>query len=427
MRTIICKKCGAQIDATLGECPNCGAVYYILPEDEDKTLEWAMSMDMEPSEDVRIYEKRAQNPEVTIHNADELLNADDDEIFNTRVWKAGSDPDRTRVIKTDTGEKSKMPVSPVSNSAGQRPVRRAVPESAGRGTPSRPQPEGTDKDIRKKQLFVAAVALLAVLTLILTIMGGAFDFIKDNGKDKMPNVLGTTQEAAVTLLKGMGLEVVTISEESEAIENTVIKQSIKEGKTVKKGDTVTLVISAGKKTEDVSTEEYIEVPEILGKTYDEAISDLAVLGLAINKTEDVYSSEDAGKIVSQSPMKGAKIKKGGTVMVTVSKGQEPSMHTITVTAGKGGSVSPKGIVTVEDGKDQTFEIIPDEGYEVREVKVDGTSVGALTSYTFNKVDKDHTLYVIFKHKEASASPSPSPSVSAPPSAPPATGTDLPAN
>ena len=32
MQTIICKKCGAVIDASLGECPVCGAVYYIVPE-----------------------------------------------------------------------------------------------------------------------------------------------------------------------------------------------------------------------------------------------------------------------------------------------------------------------------------------------------------------------------------------------------------
>ena len=45
MRTIICKRCGSPIDASLGECPVCGAVYYILPEDDpseepDETRVW---------------------------------------------------------------------------------------------------------------------------------------------------------------------------------------------------------------------------------------------------------------------------------------------------------------------------------------------------------------------------------------------------
>ena len=53
MRTIICKKCGKKIDATLGICPFCGTTFPVDPQDAaareiDKELEWAMSMDDEP-------------------------------------------------------------------------------------------------------------------------------------------------------------------------------------------------------------------------------------------------------------------------------------------------------------------------------------------------------------------------------------------
>ena len=124
-------------------------------------------------------------------------------------------------------------------------------------------------------------------------------------------------------------------------------------------------------------------------------------------------------------MKGAKLQKGDLVTVTVSKGPETTEHEITVTAGKGGSISPKGAVTVEDGEDQSFTITADDGYDVLEVKVDGTSIGAVSTYTFTKVTEDHTIYVVFKQKAAaSPSPSVSPSATPTPTTKPASGTDI---
>lgn len=63
---------------------------------------------------------------------------------------------------------------------------------------------------------------------------------------------------------------------------------------------------------------------------------------------------------------------------------------------------------VEDGKSATFTIKPDEGFEIREVKVDGEDIGPVESYTFTDVTGDHTLYVVFQEK-VPETPSPSPS------------------
>ncbi|MDY3014214.1 MAG: S-layer homology domain-containing protein [Evtepia sp.] len=73
----------------------------------------------------------------------------------------------------------------------------------------------------------------------------------------------------------------------------------------------------------------------------------------------------------------------------------PALFTITATAGEGGSISPVGEVKVEDGKDQTFTIQPNSGYHVKDVTVDGKSVGAVSSYTFEKVTGDHTIKAVF--------------------------------
>jgi len=72
-----------------------------------------------------------------------------------------------------------------------------------------------------------------------------------------------------------------------------------------------------------------------------------------------------------------------------------SYYTIKATAGTGGSISPSGNVSVREGRDQTFTITPDKSYAVSNVKIDGKSIGAVKSYTFENVRRTHTIEVIF--------------------------------
>ena len=70
-------------------------------------------------------------------------------------------------------------------------------------------------------------------------------------------------------------------------------------------------------------------------------------------------------------------------------------YTIKATAGAGGSISPSGNVSVREGSDRTFTITPDKGYAVANVKIDGKSIGAVRSYTFENVRHAHTIEVSF--------------------------------
>ena len=70
-------------------------------------------------------------------------------------------------------------------------------------------------------------------------------------------------------------------------------------------------------------------------------------------------------------------------------------YTITATAGDNGTISPSGNVIVECGESQTFTISPNWCYIVADVIVDGLSIGALTSYTFDSVESDHTISATF--------------------------------
>ncbi|MCI6123399.1 MAG: S-layer homology domain-containing protein [Christensenellaceae bacterium] len=70
-------------------------------------------------------------------------------------------------------------------------------------------------------------------------------------------------------------------------------------------------------------------------------------------------------------------------------------YTIKATAGVNGSISPSGNVSVREGRDQTFTITPDKGYAVAKVLIDSKNVGAVKSYTFENVRKNHTIEVVF--------------------------------
>lgn len=74
--------------------------------------------------------------------------------------------------------------------------------------------------------------------------------------------------------------------------------------------------------------------------------------------------------------------------------------TITAVAHGGGTIDPSGAVKVEEGKDKVFTIQPYEGFEVKEVFVNGESVGAVTEYKFEAVRADASIEVFFAEKEA---------------------------
>ncbi len=71
-------------------------------------------------------------------------------------------------------------------------------------------------------------------------------------------------------------------------------------------------------------------------------------------------------------------------------------YKITATAGEGGIISPAYEIYVEEKGSQTYTIIPNEGYAIADVLVNGTSVGAVASYTFENVGSDCTIHATFK-------------------------------
>ncbi|HIU30710.1 MAG TPA: hypothetical protein IAB66_00905 [Candidatus Caccousia avistercoris] len=93
---------------------------------------------------------------------------------------------------------------------------------------------------------------------------------------------------------------------------------------------------------------------------------------------------------------------------TATEEPEPEKFTITATAGEGGSINPNGAVTVESGESITFTITPNEGYEIKDVTVNGKSQGAVASYIFENVTKDGIISASFQKVEEPENPDPDP-------------------
>ena len=74
---------------------------------------------------------------------------------------------------------------------------------------------------------------------------------------------------------------------------------------------------------------------------------------------------------------------------------QSTAYTITASAGKKGTITPSGANTVNAGASQAYSITPGTGYHVRNVLVDGSSVGAVTTYTFSGVTANHTISAFF--------------------------------
>ncbi len=71
------------------------------------------------------------------------------------------------------------------------------------------------------------------------------------------------------------------------------------------------------------------------------------------------------------------------------------IHTIAATTDARGRISPSGAVSVPAGSAQTFRIIPGTAFHVADVLVDGSSVGAVSAYTFDNVTADHSIAATF--------------------------------
>lgn len=103
-------------------------------------------------------------------------------------------------------------------------------------------------------------------------------------------------------------------------------------------------------------------------------------------------------------------------------------YIVTAAAGTGGNISPSGEVSATCGGNQTFTINPNSCYHISDIKADGISVGAVSSYEFKNVTANHSISADFAKNQckitSSATPAAGGSISPSPDVVAACGEDI---
>ena len=198
----------------------------------------------------------------------------------------------------------------------------------------------------------------------------------------MPDVTGKTETEAVSILSKKGLVVKKEYEKNSEVESDhVIRQSVSIGSSVKRGDTVTIVISSGKKTS--------EVPNVVGLTKEDASSAIKDVKLKVFSLENYDSDIAAGRVISQSPEGGSILKKGDSVTIYVSKGKQP----VTVSfSGNNGSVEYDSKTVYYTDTYGSLPSASRTGYTFAGWYTDASGGGNVVSSTKVTVSGSHTLY-----------------------------------
>ena len=175
-----------------------------------------------------------------------------------------------------------------------------------------PDPEPVDEEQSRTGMY------LGILVVLLVILAGVlFWFARslgDGGKVQVPAVIGLTKDEATSQLNELGFKVLATEEPSDTIEaGRVLSQNPGPGTKTDKAATVKIAVSTGV--------EKIDVPDVVGKTQEEAVNALTAAGLKTKVTtaEDPNAAE--GTVATQQPGAGEKVLKDAEITITVSKGK----------------------------------------------------------------------------------------------------------
>ena len=145
-------------------------------------------------------------------------------------------------------------------------------------------------------------------------------YVSKGKKDGVvPKIVGMDYKEAETYLATFGFELgIVKTEENTLPENQIISQSIEEGTTASKGTKIDVTVSDGK------GKEMIEMPDLIGKTPDEASGILESLGLKVGDVTYEETDEAAQNLIFwQSYSEGTELEAGTKVSYKVSKGEKP--------------------------------------------------------------------------------------------------------
>jgi beta-lactam-binding protein with PASTA domain/predicted Ser/Thr protein kinase len=261
-----------------------------------------MRPDVSPDLDMIVLRALAKNPDDRFQSAEEM----DAEL--ARVAGGGSVTAETADAATAVLSGMTMATAPTAIAHPRRPP------GARRTSTYRYEEPPTRK--RPFWPWLLAVLLLVVAGVASWYAYGQIsDSLSGSGTVSVPFVEAQKEGLAVAnvLEKGLQAHVRRLPHESVK-EGFVYDQQPEPGVRVDKNSEVVIFVSTGPPK--------VNVPDVKGKSRDDAISTLAERGLKV-KPRDVYSKEREGTVIAQFPTPGSRVRKGSTVQINVSRGLQP--------------------------------------------------------------------------------------------------------
>src|SRR5215210_2278365 len=171
----------------------------------------------------------------------------------------------------------------------------------------------------------------------------AVQAVWERSREETLGRVGTLEESvAERMMKEAGFETDVRRETSDTVPSgRVISTSPEENSQLEKGRTVTLVVSEGR--------EQVSVPDVVGKSEDEARNTLEGAGLRAEVSQEESEAEEPGTVLRQDPASGGKLDKGSAVKVVVAEAP-PEVDVPDV---------------IDQERDEARQALRDAGFEVR--------------------------------------------------------------
>jgi serine/threonine-protein kinase len=212
---------------------------------------------------------------------------------------------------------------------------RATPRvTPGERTQAVPMMTGPRTDVRRQRKNPTGVIALVVILLLAA--GGLAYFLtqKSTAAVLMPNVVGKTESAAILQLAGKGIKAKTLHENSPITAGKVISSVPTSGKTITKGEKVSITVSLGVQAIAVF------IPDVTGMSIANADLELGSKRYLLNPKVTFINQAPAGKtpvpnvVLNQSPLGGKPGHQGDTIILYVlnpaSQLAVPSLASLTI-------------------------------------------------------------------------------------------------
>ena len=248
--------------------------------------------------------------------------------------------------------------------------------------------EAKNKSKKSKRNNKTMIILGVIVMIIALLSGIAFGsgLLSGGGttinKVTVPNIVGMTLDNAKKELENLGLNIkVTETVESDKEENTILEMNPTGNTEAKKGDTIEVKISGGVAK--------IKVPDLRDYEINYIKDLLTQKGLDWNITEQYSENIKSGYLISQYPERDAEVTKGTTIELTISKGPEVKLVSVSNYLGQNvdsvkSDLEALGLIVILE--EQKTDRESEEGVVLSQSLESGTkiSVGEKIKLTYGK-------------------------------------------